>query len=128
MVLRVCVLVAFLAFAMAGCASRPRLTASQAKLVSALAQCVRTTQSHVHRNESYTSLCAANAFNRKGLIGVTRSELLKFVGTSDSNAHVVEMSYPVSTVGAGSVGGPVVLTLHFGPGEVVDTVWLVAVQ
>ena len=125
---RVCTLVAFLVAGVAGCVSRPPLPPSEAKLLKALAKCVRTTRSHIHRSESYTSLCAANSFDTKGLIGVTRSQLLKSVGAARSDAHAVEVSYALSTVGSGSVGGPVVLTLHFGPDEVVDSVWLVAVQ
>lgn len=122
-------LVAFLAAGVAGCVSRPALPPSQAKLIGALAGCVRATQSHSHGDpQPYTSLCAANAFNTKGLIGMRRSVLLKFVGSAGKDRHAKEMSYPLSTAGAGSVGGPVVLTVHLGPDELVDAVWLVAVQ
>lgn len=127
MAARVCTLAVFLAALVAGCVSKP-LPPSQAKVLGALAGCVRATEVHRSRNQTFTSLCAANAFYTKSLIGVTRSEVLKFVGRAGSDAHVGEMSFPLTTVGAGSVGGPVVLTLHFGSDQVVDSVALVAVQ
>jgi len=68
-----------------GCLSNPPLRESQVKLLERLGDCVRNTESHA--GQQYQSVCLAGTFDWNGLVGVSRSQLKKYVdGDEPTNA------------------------------------------
>jgi hypothetical protein len=120
-------LLALLPFLGSGCLSNPPLRQSQVKLLERLGECVRSTKSHT--GQQYSSACLSRSFDWNGLVGVSRSQLSKYVdGDEPRDADTFSCALTSISTSDNTLGGPLLVRLHFDQDGIVALVDFMAVQ